>query len=629
MDSTNESDAVALWEDALDLLAQKNLPAATIAMFKSCRAVSLDDEALHIETSSRFVQRTVTRKAELIEGCLAEVAFVPLKLVVEAGSTESKPLETNSELSSAEFQQWNQATSRTTEPLRGAAARGAAGAVVGTPIPVGVSMAPGAAPVGGVAPQGAAVSATLQQAGAQQAASAQVTSAQVVDAGAQPAAAAVAPAPATMAPGARPLAETAAATQAGAGAGAAQPAAAQPTAVIQPTPVAQQVAANPAESFSLRPTPAVPPRKKNPLVQPMTDADLKYTFDRFVEGPQNRFALNAAKQVANGQGMGFNPLFIYGKSGLGKTHLLKAIWNYIEANDPTRTCVYRMATDFIDDYTKAMKNARTGAAQALTDNYHDVDVLIIDDVQSLGRAAGTIGFFFDTFNYLVSHGKQIVMAADRTPSELGIGGNNFDERVTSRLDSGFTIGVQVPDYELKLQLVDAFCEHMRQDSINEHIPGMDVEIPEDLRKLMAERAGTNIRTIEGFVRSCLMYASQKAAMGQQLGPEDVKALAKQKWPTGQKVITVEQIQKAVEEEYGVAHADLVGSKRNKELMEPRHVAIWLTRELTDDTLADIGKKFGGRTHATIKHSIGVIDEMSKTNRVLHDRLERIKDSIGE
>lgn len=571
MDSTNESDAVALWEDALDLLAQKNLPAATIAMFKSCRAVSLDDEALHIETSSRFVQRTVTRKAELIEGCLAEVAFVPLKLVVEAGSTESKPLETNSELSSAEFQQWNQATSRTTEPLRGTAARGAAGAVVGTPIPVGVSMAPGA----------------------------------------------------------RPLAGTAA--QADAAAGAAQSTAAQPTAAVQPASTARQVAAspNPAEPFSLRPTPAVPPRKKNPLVQPMTDADLKYTFDRFVEGPQNRFALNAAKQVANGQGMGFNPLFIYGKSGLGKTHLLKAIWNYIEANDPTRTCVYRMATDFIDDYTKAMKNARTGAAQALTDNYHDVDVLIIDDVQSLGRAAGTIGFFFDTFNYLVSHGKQIVMAADRTPSELGIGGNNFDERVTSRLDSGFTIGVQVPDYELKLQLVDAFCEHMRQDSINEHIPGMDVEIPEDLRKLMAERAGTNIRTIEGFVRSCLMYASQKAAMGQQLEPEDVKALAKQKWPTGQKVITVEQIQKAVEEEYGVDHADLVGSKRNKELMEPRHVAIWLTRELTDDTLADIGKKFGGRTHATIKHSIGVIDEMSKTNRVLHDRLERIKDSIGE
>lgn len=585
MDATNESDAIALWEDALDLLAQQGLPASTIAMFKSCRATALDDEALHIETSSRFVQRTVSRKAEQIEKCLAEVAFAPLKLVVQSAAPDAKPLQTNSELSSDEFERWNQATARKTEPVPGMHAQG------GVP-----AAASGTAPTAAI-PTAQPIAAAATQA--------------------QPT-----PAPAS------------AATQAGTAAGATAPSpveapTAQAAGTAMPVSPAAQPAAGADQPFQLNPTPRVPPRRKNPLVQPMTDADLKYTFDRFVEGPQNRFALNAAKQVANGQGMGFNPLFIYGKSGLGKTHLLKAIWNYIDQNDPTRTCVYRMATDFIDDYTKAMKNARTGAAQALTDNYHDVDVLIIDDVQSLGRAAGTIGFFFDTFNYLVSHGKQIVMAADRTPSELGMGGNNFDERVTSRLDSGFTIGVQVPDYEMKLQLVDAFCEHMRIDSINEHIPGMDVEIPEDLRKLMAERAGTNIRTIEGFVRSCLMYASQKASMGQQLTAEDVRSLAKQKWPTGQKVITVEQIQKAVEDEYGVVHADLVGSKRNKELMEPRHVAIWLTRELTDDTLADIGKKFGGRTHATIKHSIGVVDEMSKTNRVLHDRIERIRDAIGE
>lgn len=584
MDATNESDAIALWEDALDLLAQQGLPASTIAMFKSCRATALDDEALHIETSSRFVQRTVSRKAEQIEKCLAEVAFAPLKLVVQSAAPDAKPLQTNSELSSDEFERWNQATARKTEPVPGMRAQGVMLSAAANA--TATAAAPTAQPVSGEAAQAAAQPRTpAAQAGV--------------------ATADTAPSPAE----------------------APMPQATSASAPTAPAPAQPSVATD--QPFQLNPTPRVPPRRKNPLVQPMTDADLKYTFDRFVEGPQNRFALNAAKQVANGQGMGFNPLFIYGKSGLGKTHLLKAIWNYIDQNDPTRTCVYRMATDFIDDYTKAMKNARTGAAQALTDNYHDVDVLIIDDVQSLGRAAGTIGFFFDTFNYLVSHGKQIVMAADRTPSELGMGGNNFDERVTSRLDSGFTIGVQVPDYEMKLQLVDAFCEHMRIDSINEHIPGMDVEIPEDLRKLMAERAGTNIRTIEGFVRSCLMYASQKASMGQQLTAEDVRSLAKQKWPTGQKVITVEQIQKAVEDEYGVAHADLVGSKRNKELMEPRHVAIWLTRELTDDTLADIGKKFGGRTHATIKHSIGVVDEMSKTNRVLHDRIERIRDAIGE
>lgn len=549
MDATNQSDAAALWQDVLDLLAEKDLPAPTLAMLQSCHATALDDEAIHVETSSRFVHRTVSRKAPLVEECLKEIAFVPLKLVVEtAPASEARPIESNSEISPAEFDQWNQATLRRTEP-----------------VPTTQHAEP---QVGGTA-------------------NAHHTS----------------PSPSE--------------PDAGAYEGAREQ---------------QKDTARQAEPFALRPTPQQAPRKANPLVTPITDTDRKYTFDRFVEGPQNRFALNAAKQVANGQSMGFNPLFIYGKSGLGKTHILKAIWNYIDQNDPTRTCVYRTAREFIDDYATAMnpnRPGRAGAASSLTENYHDVDVLIIDDVQGMEKATGTIGFFFDTFNHLVAHGKQIVMAADRTPSELGMGSSNFDERVTSRLDSGFTIGVQVPDYELKLQLVDAFCEHMRQDSINEHIPGLDAQIPPELRQLMAERAGDNIRQIEAYVHSCLIFAFQKASTGQEFGRDDVIALAKQKWPSGQKVITVEQIQKAVEEEYGIEHADLVGGKRNKELMEPRHVAIWLTRELTDNTLADIGKRFGNRTHATIKHSIGVIDELSKSDRVLHDRIERIRDAISE
>ena len=168
--------------------------------------------------------------------------------------------------------------------------------------------------------------------------------------------------------------------------------------------------------------------------------------------------------MAENPGKAYNPLFIYGKSGLGKTHLLRAIQNYIRENDPERLCAYRVATDFIEDYTKAMKNARSGAAEALADNYHAIDVLIIDDIQLMSTAAGTIGFFYDTFNYLISHGKQIVLAADRTPSELGMGSSRFDERVTSRLDSGMTVSIQVPDYELKLQLIDAFYERMRADA---------------------------------------------------------------------------------------------------------------------------------------------------------------------
>lgn len=393
---------------------------------------------------------------------------------------------------------------------------------------------------------------------------------------------------------------------------------------------AQSSAPEPPRAVEAVRTPQVQehPKKKNPLVEDVTPADSLLTFDRFVEGPQNKFAFDAAKQVANGN-RNYNPLFIYGKSGLGKTHLLRAIQNYIAQNDPQRSCVYRVATDFIDDYSRAMKNARNGAAEALAENYHSIDVLIIDDVQLMSTAAGTIGFFFDTFNYLVGHGKQIVLAADRTPSELGMGQSRFDERVTSRLDSGMTVSIQVPDYELKLQLIDAFYERMRADAREQHVPGIDAEIPEDLRHLMAKRAGTNIRVIEGYVQSCLMLAYQREAAGRTISAEDVTSVAEQKWPNGQRRVSVDQIQAVVERDYGIEHSSLVGGKRNKELMEPRHVAIWLTRELTDNTLADIGKRFGNRTHATIKHSIGVIEQGMAEDRALQDRVARLRDEILE
>ncbi len=489
METTNESDAEALWDDVVATLEAEELPAATVAMLRSCDATALDESSLHISTSSRFVQRTLARMASRLDEVASEVAFSQISVVVDVTRAARKP-------------------TRERE--------------------------------------------------------------------------AAVPAPQTAPPQAK-----------------------------RPAPRDEATA-----------------RKANPLVEDLGTAGSTLTFDRFVEGPQNKFALDAAKQVANGS-RNYNPLFIYGKSGLGKTHLLRAIQNYIAQNDPERLCAYRVATDFIDDYSRAMKNARTGAPEALAENYHAIDVLIIDDIQLMSTAAGTIGFFYDTFNYLVSHGKQIVLAADRTPSELGMGQSRFDERVTSRLDSGMTVSIQVPDYELKLQLIDAFYERMRTDAREQHVPGIDAHIDEDLRRKMAELAGTNIRVIEGYVQSCLMLAYQREATGGHLEEADVVAAAEQKWPSGQRRVTVAQIQEAVESSYGIDHTQLVGSKRNKELMEPRHVAIWLTRELTDNTLADIGKQFGGRTHATVKHSIGVIELAIAEDRILQDRITRIRDQILE
>ena len=366
------------------------------------------------------------------------------------------------------------------------------------------------------------------------------------------------------------------------------------------------------------------------MAQDLADVDSKLTFERFVAGEENRYALEAAKQVANGDNKSYNPLFIYGKSGLGKTHLLRAIQNYIAKNDPSRRCIYRAAADFVDEYVMAATDrTSTSASSALSARYQNVDVLIIDDIQNMMTAGGTIRFFFKTFNTLMSHDKQIVLAADRAPSQLGMGDSKFDERDTSRMDSGLSVSIQVPDYELKLNLINAFYDRMRADAESEHVDGVVGTIPEDMRHLMAERAGTNIRVIEGFVQSCLMQANRRERTGQTISRADIIDIASQKWPTGQHIVTVEIIQRSVEQFYDIAHTDLIGSKRNKELMEARHVGIWLTRNLTDNTLAEIGKKFGGRTHATVKHSIAWVDDFRKNDRNFHDRLETLRDSITD
>ncbi|MGN0070533.1 MAG: chromosomal replication initiator protein DnaA [Atopobiaceae bacterium] len=382
------------------------------------------------------------------------------------------------------------------------------------------------------------------------------------------------------------------------------------------------------------PAPRAPEPKKaapqeNPLIEAIPENDSKLTFDRFVEGEENQIALQAAKQVADGENKSYNPLFIYGKSGLGKTHLLKAIQNYIVQTQPQRLCVYRTGTEFVSDYVQAMTEKDATARGALERHYHAIDVLIIDDIQQMVGREGTINFFFNTFNYLRDHGKQIVLAADRSPMQLGMGTDGLDERVTSRIDSGFTIGIEQPSYELKLKLVKTFYERMRQDAIDEHIEDATGRISDENLQLMAEKSGTNIRVISGFVQSCLMMAHRKELKGEELTRDDVIAQASLKWPTGQKIVTIEQIQKAVENYYGIQHTDLIGSKRNKELMEPRHVAIWLSRELTDNTLADIGKKFGGRSHATVMHSLKWVDAARKENRIFLQKVDTISEEITD
>lgn len=356
--------------------------------------------------------------------------------------------------------------------------------------------------------------------------------------------------------------------------------------------------------------------KANPLVTEIADNDSKLTFENFVEGVENQFALAAAKQVANGNSTQYNPLFIYGNSGLGKTHLLMSIKNYLASNDPNRTCVYRIANDFINDYTSAMMGDKT-IKDALTQHYRDVDVLILDDIQHLRGAANTVEFFFDTFNYLISNGKQIVLAADVSPAELGM-----SERITSRMGSGFEVSIQSPSLELKQNLVRTFYRRFKQESLqnNEGI------LSNNVLDVMAESSGGDIRKIMSFVQSALVYATQLERVGEHFTEDDARSLAKEKWPHGHHRVTIDEVQSMVEREMGINHADLIGSKRNKEIAQARHVAIWLCRQLTDHTYEEIGTRFGGRTHTTCLHSCDWVDSAlkSRTDRALIETIHTLR-----
>lgn len=351
---------------------------------------------------------------------------------------------------------------------------------------------------------------------------------------------------------------------------------------------------------------------KNPLVEIVAEKDATLTFDTFVEAEENRYALQAAKQVANGSPQ-YNPLFIHGSSGLGKTHLLRAIQNYIAVNDPSRQCVYRIATDFRDDYVKAMQGDRS-VKDALTRNYQNIDVLILDDIQHIANAQGTMEFFFDTFNYLMSNGKQVILAADVPPAEIGM-----DERYSSRMSQGFSVAIHTPTLEFKRVLIETFYERM-------HAEGIPGTLTRDDLTLMADRAGGNIRSIRAFVQDCLLRSTHQE--NGRLEPADIMAAAAERWSREGLHISIEGIQSLVQSTYSVSRQDLVSNKRNKEIAQPRHIAIWLSRELTDSTLQEIGRHFGGRTHATVKHSIAWVEETMETDRLFQDRVNRLRDRLG-
>jgi len=340
--------------------------------------------------------------------------------------------------------------------------------------------------------------------------------------------------------------------------------------------------------------------------------DPKFTFDSFVVGDQNAFARNAALAVAEAPALksGFNPLFIWGSSGLGKTHLLQAIGSYVQEIYPEKKVIYTTSEEFTNQYVNASTGvARTLDTEAFRNHYRTTDILLIDDIQFLEGKHATIEQLYFTIDFLKGRGKQIVIAADRSPLEL-----KMDERYTSRFGSGLQVDIQPPQYETRYAIITKFLE-------SEKLPFSTEAIG-----YIAERATGNIREMEGALTRIIAFA--ELTHREYVSKDLAELVAKELF--GKKVvkpITIAQIQAEVCRYYSINHVDLIGSKRKHEIVFPRHIAMYLCQELTDSSFPQIGRAFGGKDHTTVMHAVNKIKKQMSCETDVYQQVQQLTSSL--
>ena len=339
-----------------------------------------------------------------------------------------------------------------------------------------------------------------------------------------------------------------------------------------------------------------------------------YTFESFVVGESNKFAQAAALAVAENPGTMYNPLFIYGNSGLGKTHLMHAIGNYIEKKHNLKV-LYVTSDDFMNDFTgiarKGNKFNNLDYVDYFKDKYRNIDVLIIDDIQFLGGAEKTQQEFFHTFNNLHNDSKQIIVSSDRSPDDLKV----LEDRLRTRFYWGLQVDISPPDYELKKAI------------IKKKIKREDIKIPDDVISYIASSIGNDVRQLEGSITRLIAYS---AIMGRNNITVDFAKEALNDF-IKKDVISdkndIRKIQKNVANFYKISFEDMKSKKRNPSLAIPRQVAMYLCRKLTDETLERIGLEFSGKSHATVIHSCNKIDREIETNKELKEAIENIEKQL--
>ena len=356
-----------------------------------------------------------------------------------------------------------------------------------------------------------------------------------------------------------------------------------------------------------------PPPKKSIIASDFNDLKLdpKYTFSSFIVGESNNFAYTSALAVAESPALSYNPLFIWGSSGLGKTHLLHAVGNHIVEMYPEKRIVCTTAKNLVEQFVRATTNISkkphrhmrgASAEEEMRNHYRNADLLLVDDIQDL-KGEGTTNNFFHTFNYLIERRKQIVLVADRSPEEL-----KLDERITSRFKSGLMVDVQPPTYEMRCAILRNF------------VKGMSIPFTDDSIDLIAEKSSDNIRELEGAVIRANAWATINK---QNIATLEVveKAIAGYFPEKEARPISISAIQKEVCRCFGVTHTELIGSKRKQEIVFPRHIAMFLCAELTDSSTPQIGKAFGNRDHTTVMHAVDKIKKKMKTETETLDQIQ--------
>lgn len=346
--------------------------------------------------------------------------------------------------------------------------------------------------------------------------------------------------------------------------------------------------------------------EKELLTLQKSNLNPRYTFDNFVVGPNNDLAVSAAKAVVEKPGFTYNPLFLYGGSGLGKTHLMHAIGYSIIKKDPSKKVRYITSEQFTNE---VIESIRVGNIQNIRNIYRSVDVLLLDDVQFIIGKESTQNEFFNSFNELYGQNKAIILSSDKPPKDLEI----LDERMTSRFEMGLTLKITQPDYETRMAILRQYAKHL------------DFEIPDEVIQYIASNISSNIRELEGALNK--VYARKNGYNEEitvSVAEDAIKDMLRETEP---RKITPDLIISEVAKYYNTTKETIISKKRTKEIVLPRQVSMYLCRELTDTSFDEIGKVMGGKDHSTVMHGHSTISEELSTNTSLKEDIDTLRKRI--